>query len=376
MQGQLRSFPLFGVFSGQINCTDTAWCLGCSLDFQGMKRAKYCSQCGQPVATRLLDGRRREVCTGCDTVLYRNPLPVAAAVVLDAARQVLLVKRRHEPRQGQWCLPMGFAELQETIAHAAQRELTEEAGITGRVVRLLAAESERIAPYGDLLVITFELEKTGGRERAGDDAEAVACFPTTALPPLAFAANRRAIRQCVEAHREQWAIEDSFQHLSGRSHESLLSDALVNLISQRAGTIARAWLRAVRAHPTTPTYAAIAPRLLLARATGALSQFSRWLSGAEENRQVMDFYRRLGAERKAQGAGLPEVISSLSLLRKHTLDFAQRHGVWTGALNAYKALELDHRVILFFDLAMYHAACGYHEALGKTRNPRGGFKAP
>ncbi len=157
--------------------------------------------------------RPRDVCGVCGSVFYQNPLPAAAALVLDDLRRVLLVKRKYPPGEGLWCLPMGFAELGETIAEAALRELHEETGVTGHVVRLINAESSYGPFYGDVLVVTFEVEKLLGMERAGDDAEEVDYFPLDQLPPLAFAHNEKAIRLCAELHRDEWAIHDSFRRL-------------------------------------------------------------------------------------------------------------------------------------------------------------------
>jgi hypothetical protein len=90
-----------------------------------------------------------------------------------------------------------------------------------------------------------------------------------------------------------------------------------------------------------------------------LSQFSTWLSGLEDNQEIAGFYQRLGAERRDLGFELQEVISSLTLLRKHMLQQAMKLGVWKGALDAYRVLELDYRIMLFFDKAIYHTARGF-----------------
>jgi ADP-ribose pyrophosphatase YjhB (NUDIX family) len=291
--------------------------------------------------------------------MYRNPLPVAASVVLNERREVLLIKRKREPREELWCLPMGFAELHETIGRAALRELKEEAGISGRVIRLLSADSMRIPPYGDLLVIAFEIEKTDGEERPGDDAADLGYFAMDHLPPLAFAANQRAIRSCLQAHREQWAIQDSFTRLTANVRESLLSDALVSLISRQARQIAEEWIGVVMTHATTPSYARADRRLLMEHAVSVLSQFSRWLSGNEDSAEVEIFYRTLGAERRRLGFDLPELISSLSLLRRQIRIHAASHGIWKGAMDAYSAVELVQRIVLFFDKATYHTVRGY-----------------
>lgn len=54
------------------------------------------------------------------------------AVVIDGDR-VLLVKRAHEPRKGEWSLPGGAVEVGETLEHAVAREVAEETGLHVRV---------------------------------------------------------------------------------------------------------------------------------------------------------------------------------------------------------------------------------------------------
>lgn len=57
-----------------------------------------------------------------------------AAVVLDDARRVLLV--RHTYGRLNWELPGGASELGETFEETALRELREETGLVGRAGRL------------------------------------------------------------------------------------------------------------------------------------------------------------------------------------------------------------------------------------------------
>jgi len=99
----------------------------------------HCAACGTSLVVQAVADRPREVCPACGPVACRNPLPVAAAVLLDEQRRALLVRRRHEPHAGMWCLPGGFAEVGETIDQAALRELREETGVEARVHRLLTA---------------------------------------------------------------------------------------------------------------------------------------------------------------------------------------------------------------------------------------------
>lgn len=322
-------------------------------------KAKYCSQCGAAVETRSIEGRRREVCSECGTVFYQNPLPVAACVVMNGSREILLVKRRNEPERGQWCLPIGFAETGETIAEAARRELKEEAGIDGQWLRLLDADSYQSDFYGDLLIVTFEMEKVGGIEKAGDDAAEVRYFPFDSLPMLAFTSNVKAVEACIHAHREEWAIHDSYERLQTDEGEELLSDPLVDLIIAHAGEVARLWLADVVANPTTRSYRDLDADELVERTIAALSRFGRWLRGREADAEVANFYQVLGRERRSQGFRQHEVLSALTLLRKHVWTHARGQGVWERPIDVYRVLELNRRVVLFFDKALYHTALGF-----------------
>ncbi len=301
-----------------------------------------------------MSGRQRVVCPSCQTVFYQNPLPVAASIVLNERREVLLVKRAREPHKGMWCFPMGFAELGETIAEAALRELKEEAGIDGRVQRLVDTDSHKSSHYGDLLIVTFEIQKVGGKEKSGDDADEVRYFPIGQHPPLAFSSNEKALQVCAAAHLEGWAIQDSFLTLQAEENKALLSDILVDLVEQRADEIAGLWLADVRSNPTTASYQSVDPEQLRERAVAAISQFGRWFKGDEAVEEVKAFYRALGRERRSQGFKVHEVLSSLALLKKHVWTFARTHGVWERPIDMYRALELNRLMAAFFDKATYH----------------------
>ena len=320
--------------------------------------ARFCSQCGAAVEIRVVEDRPREVCPACGKVFYQNPLPVAASVVLNDKREVLLVKRQREPHKGMWCLPIGFAEMGESIDQASRRELIEETGVEGKVLRLLDADSYNSDFYGELLIVTYEQEKVGGAEQAGDDAEEVSYFPLDKLPPLAFSSNTKALRYCLEAHREEWAIQDSFKSLQADEGD-MLSDALVAMIRDHAEEVTKLWLEDVRSNPSTSTYRKISPDQLLARGDTAISQFGSWLRGREADGEVRAFYLTLGKERKAQGFPVHEVISSLTLLRKHLWTYSRTQGMWQRPIDVYRVLELNRRIAVFFDKAIYHTARGY-----------------
>ena len=111
----------------------------------------HCSHCGVAYPP---DAPWPRVCASCGQTTWRNPLPVAVALVpvtTGDGTGLVVVRRDIEPRKGELALPGGFIEYGEDWRAAAVRELSEEAGLPGDAdaVRLFAAHS---APDGTLLV--------------------------------------------------------------------------------------------------------------------------------------------------------------------------------------------------------------------------------
>lgn len=311
------------------------------------------------VGIQALGDRPREVCSACGEIFYHNPLPAAAALVLDAERRVLLVKRGIDPNKGAWCLPIGFAETGETIAQAALRELSEETGVTGHILRLIDADSWNSAIYGDLLIVTFEVQKLSGTETSGDDAEEVGYFAIDCLPPLAFPSNEKAIRLCADLHQDDWAISDSFQNLENGAGARMLSDSLVGFVGEHAAYVARLWLADVRSNRTTIRYMTLDPDSLLADCTTGLRLLGRWLEGEGTDEEIRAFYRALGAKRHAQGVQPHEMLSAVMLLKKQIWSYARSQGVWERPVDAYRVMELQSRFAVYFDKAVYHLSRGF-----------------
>ena len=330
-----------------------------------MKRKKYCTYCSGKLSEKKEGDILRDYCSTCDVFYYDNPLPVASNIVMKD-RNILLVKRKNAPFKGLWCLPMGFAESGESIESAALRELEEETGIIGKIVNLVSVESGNNDTYGDLLHLTFETEWTGGELMAGDDASALNFFPFAKLPDMAFRSNVTAIEEFVSSKEEYWAILDSFTRstaLKESSHDigGFLSDSLVRLIEKNAEIITKHWLDDVTTKKSTPTYSKFDPETSFSRNKDVIRQFGDFLGGKYSNKEIKKFYRKLGRDRKAEGFSMSEVLSALSLSRKHIWEFALSHGMWNKPIDIYMALELERRMMLFFDNASYHIARGFEK---------------
>jgi 8-oxo-dGTP diphosphatase len=158
-------------------------------------RARYCLRCGTRLVSRDDNGSPRPTCPACGFVYYRNPAP-AAGVILVRRRELLLVRRRYEPRAGAWCLPAGFLEYGESPSRCALRELREETGLAARLTGLHGVYAGIDDPRVRSVLILYLAEPAGGRLRPGDDAIAARFFPLARLPRrLAFGSHERAIEE-------------------------------------------------------------------------------------------------------------------------------------------------------------------------------------
>lgn len=325
----------------------------------------YCPHCGKAMGRAREEGMLRDFCAACMRFFYDNPLPVVSALVV-TDRRLLLVRRGNRPYRGRWCLPIGFAEVGESIEDATLRELREEAGIEGRVTGLVDVDSVRSRYYGDLIVVTFEVEARAGTPAPGSDTTQARYFPLNGLPKLAFSSNRRAVDTYIRQMADTWAIADSFSRAmgseAGREGTNLLSDALLHVIEWNAEQIVHLWIADVTTNRSTPAYHQVDPAHLFRRAHRIVSQFGRWLGGGYDDADIMGFYMQLGRERRQEGLPLSEVLSALSLIRKHIWTFALSRGVWNRTLAIYMALELDRRIVVFFDKAAFHTTRGYEGA--------------
>lgn len=84
----------------------------------------HCHACGTDYASQAWP----RTCFACRRVVYRNPTPVALAVV-PVRDGVVGVCRAITPGLGEWALPGGYIDEGETAEQAASRELREEAGL-------------------------------------------------------------------------------------------------------------------------------------------------------------------------------------------------------------------------------------------------------
>jgi len=130
----------------------------------------------------MIEGKERKYCPKCDFVNYRNPLPVALAIAVKD-KDFLLIKRGLSPRKGMWASPSGFIEIGETAEEACLRELKEETGVSGEIVKLVGViRQEDKEIYGDMLIVEYLVKVANEELNPGSDVDDVRFFSVAELP--------------------------------------------------------------------------------------------------------------------------------------------------------------------------------------------------
>jgi ADP-ribose pyrophosphatase YjhB (NUDIX family) len=150
----------------------------------------FCPICGRPLAPEDDGERAIPYCAPCRRFYYHNPVPAACCFVRDAHGGLLLVRRGVEPCKGQWSLPGGFMELDETPEQTALRELEEETGLRAASARIIGASARRGLTYGGVVVMAHVVDAWEGALTPGSDTLEARFFAKHERPDMAFSVHR------------------------------------------------------------------------------------------------------------------------------------------------------------------------------------------
>jgi ADP-ribose pyrophosphatase YjhB (NUDIX family) len=174
------------------------------LNKENYKEVNYCLRCGAELKLILdKEEKLRPHCSKCGWVYYKNPVPAVACVVFNEQNDLLIIKRKFEPKAGEWALPSGYLEIYQHPREAAQEELLEETGLQGEVFAFLDYFDGFSPIYEKVLSLGFLMNITGGTLHAGDDAAEALFQPLTDLPQIAFQAHRYFIQLALEKLKKE-----------------------------------------------------------------------------------------------------------------------------------------------------------------------------
>jgi len=145
---------------------------------------------------------------------------------------------------------------------------------------------------------------------------------------------------------------------------NVLAGKLVKIIETRADEIAMTWYREIKNSYYLPGFSHLTEDQALRMATNVYRKLSYWLL-PESDHEVKQSYEQFGASMYHKGFRLEEVIMTLILIKRYLWLHLLEEGVMTTNLEIYQALDLNNKVVLYFDRAIYFGLIGYREAREK-----------
>ena len=119
-----------------------------------------------------------------DISKYRSGYSVSVGGIVVCDNKVLLVRRASDPRAGDWALPGGFVEHDETVQAAVQREVFEEAGVEAEVEGLVAVLNRAFDDVNDTYLICLLRTKNDQAQPDGVEVDEARFFTLEELEDL------------------------------------------------------------------------------------------------------------------------------------------------------------------------------------------------
>ncbi len=105
--------------------------------------------------------------------------------------------------------------------------------------------------------------------------------------------------------------------------------------------------------------------LIYERVYDVYSTLGYWLDRARPKEEIYKRFSDLGRKRFDDGIPLHEVIMFLMLIKRHLWLYLLEKHFFESSYELLQSLEVNNRVVLFFDRAILAASMGYEEELMK-----------
>lgn len=124
---------------------------------------------------------------------YEYPRPAVTVDCLifrkeDESTLILLIQRGQPPFKGEWALPGGFVDIDESLEKAAQRELKEETNLEDIPLKQFKAygKVDRDPRGRTISIVYYGFTDDYTQMQSGSDAANAKWWPIDNLPKLAY----------------------------------------------------------------------------------------------------------------------------------------------------------------------------------------------
>jgi hypothetical protein len=139
----------------------------------------------------------------------------------------------------------------------------------------------------------------------------------------------------------------------------MITERLIKIIEKSGDELTQRLIQDLNAREETRHIRTQRQNRVYSQVYEVYSELNSWLSGGKTKGKIIDHYMELGRQRYNEGIALSEVIMVLLLIKRHLWFFAIEKKVIDPSDTVQDVLELNNRVVLFFDRIIYTVSVGY-----------------
>jgi hypothetical protein len=149
-----------------------------------------------------------------------------------------------------------------------------------------------------------------------------------------------------------------------RITNNIIQNKFVGLIEENHQEIIEHFMNDVLHNKKTVAYRKLDQHDLYEIGSRVYRELSKWIAKDLPKEEVKQYYHKLGQVRQKEGVPASQFFQALVLLKRHLWLFIRKQ--LENEITDYKqAMQINDRVVLFFDRAAYYMLTGYEEDTGK-----------
>ncbi len=141
----------------------------------------------------------------------------------------------------------------------------------------------------------------------------------------------------------------------------MVSQRLIDLIERSGEELTKRLVDDLLAREETKHLRNLRHNQIYGQVYDVYHMLNAWLAATKTKGKIVDHYLEMGREKYNEGIPLSEVIMALMLIKRHLWLFAIEKKVFEPVHDVASVLELNNRVVFFFDRIIWCVSVGYEK---------------
>jgi len=141
---------------------------------------------------------------------------------------------------------------------------------------------------------------------------------------------------------------------------NILTNQFVDLVEDNYQVITERFMTDLLKDPSANAYQHLDRQMIYEAAYQRLHDISKWILKKYPKQEIERYYKQVARERFAQGVPFSQAFRFLVLLKRHIWLYVLNH-LYANQGVYEQAIDLNNRVVLYFDRAAFYMLQGYEE---------------